>query len=188
VVESPSLTIVGGNPAFVHRHGPGEQLHYLRSTTPLGLDPQDWQATVLVSAFPIADAALTLVDGHPAIAYYQGDAHNLRYRWSTTPLGLDQSEWMDVIVESNGTVGNNCMIVESAGRPCVLYIGSNTDTLRLARSSSPHGTAMADWADITVASGADNPSEEFAFALVSGFPALAYYEEGAGVIKYVVTF
>src|SRR5690606_31351639 len=86
---------VDGKPAIAYRRskgGPDYDLLFGYSETVLGLDPDDWEHT-LVDGDEAAGYlnSVAIIDGNPAIAYYESQTKQLRYARSKTALGQTEA-------------------------------------------------------------------------------------------------
>lgn len=70
-------------------------------------------------------SSLAVVDGRPAVSYYDADNLHLKYAWSSTADG--SSGWNTLAVDALGSVGEfTSLAVLANGRPAISYYG-NTD-------------------------------------------------------------
>ncbi len=118
---------------------------------------------------------LAVVDGEPAVAYY--DPTNQELRYATRSGGV----WADTLVDADGdgtstNVGRSLSIaILASGEPAVAYYDSTNQELRYATRSG------GVWADTLVDADGDGTSTDVGgqpslLVLASGEPAVAYYD------------
>jgi uncharacterized repeat protein (TIGR01451 family) len=140
VGEHTSLVIVNGNPAITYFDNSNGDLKYVRAAdangatwnTPIGVD---------VAVGPIAGAfnSLSVVNGFPAISYYDGTGTALRYVRATNANG---SAWNSPItVDNSGFVGQFTSLVVANGFPAISYYDSTNADLKFARACDANGTS-----------------------------------------------
>ncbi len=115
---------------------------------------------------------LNIVDGRPAVSYYDVINQELRFAINGQPDGL--GAWTDVLVDADGDgtstkVGRRSVLAVIGGFPAIAYHDGDTGLIRFAISSDVAGAA-GTWTDSQVAGPGSRPS----LADVGGFPAIAY--------------
>jgi hypothetical protein len=177
-----SLAVVDGNPAIAYYDGStgNYDLKYVRATDAAG---STWGTPLTVDSNGSAGlyASLAVVDGQPAIAYWESGGLDLWYVRATDAAG---SSWgTPVTVDSTGSVGWHASLAVVDGFPAIAYYdsGSNQD-LKYVRATNAAGSSWGT--PVTVDSGGD-VGEYASLAEVDGRPAIAYYDHTNGHLKYV---
>lgn len=118
---------------------------------------------------------LAEINGVPGVAYQYIDpiasTRELRYAYSTTPTGSNDSDWQNVTIPAvihGGRMG----LAEISGAPAISYYGNFR--LQYARPTTPQGASPADWTivspdDVMIGSGFNS-----SVASINGHPAIAY--------------
>ncbi|MDG2028888.1 MAG: S-layer homology domain-containing protein [Acidimicrobiales bacterium] len=130
-------------------------------------------------------SSVALVDGHPAIAFYDSDDDELRYAERSA-----DGVWSDVLVDADGggtstNVGREIdMVVLADGRPAIAFYDSDDDELRYAERS-----ADGVWSDVLVDADGDGTSTNVGYdlamiVLANGEPAIAYQDRTERSLRY----
>jgi hypothetical protein len=183
-----SLAIVSGCPAIVYSSQTAPiGLLYIKSTTAGGTALADWtggtHTTINTDSSQNGYPSLLLVGGFPATPFIDS-AGTLRYARSTSATG--GAAWTLSTVDSAGEYLSMAII---GGKPAVAYHNATTDRARYVSSSTADGNGDAAWtneADVTTSG--SNGRFAALTALASGQPAMAYRDDGNGVLKYGVLY
>src|SRR5690606_4242809 len=97
VAAAVDLLNLDGKPAIACFNAAEGSLRFISSATQSGSDAADWQG------HKVADASgtecwcsMALVNGRPAIAYYEGNSERLSYAISSAALPAEGSDWSSV--------------------------------------------------------------------------------------------
>jgi hypothetical protein len=126
---------------------------------------------------------LAIVDGEPAIAYYDGTNGELRY------AARSGGTWTDVLVDADGDGTSTdvglwvSLAVLDSGEPAVAYYDRINRELRYAERSG------GSWTDVLVDADGEGTSTEVGLdpsliVLSSGNPAISYRDVTAGELRY----
>jgi hypothetical protein len=116
-----------------------------------------------------------VVNGNPAVAYYDATNGDLKYIRANNANG---TVWgAPVTVTSTGNVGQYCSMVVVNGNPAIAYYDATAGLIKYVRANDANGTTWA--APISAASGGIYIS----MAVVNGNPAIAYWDGSR--VKYV---
>ncbi len=126
-------------------------------------------------------ASLAVVDGRPAIAYYDSGTSDLKYVRASDATG---SSWgTPVTVDSTGVVGLFASLAVVDGRPAIAYYDAGTFDLKYVRASDATGSSWGT--PLTLDSGG-KVGQYPSLAVVDGNPAIAYHYNAPGYeLKYV---
>lgn len=192
-----SMTTVEGCPAiscFVDVNDTSGFLLYARATTATGSRPGDW--TQIVPVDTLSDitgwyTSLAVVDGNPAISYWDYANRTLRYARATTAAGGNLADWTQLVtVDDSGAVGGYTSLAVVDGNPAISYQeGSAGDNLNYARATTASGSEATDWTDLVIVDDGGpenhNVGRYSSLAVVDGNPAISYRDDGVDTLNYV---
>jgi hypothetical protein len=185
------LQEINGRPAFSFSYTDFEHssvLGYALSSSTTGSSPGHWSYFLLDEADGIGyHNSLALIGGKPAIAYaYISGTNELWYSRSSDAEGASLEDWsVPVRIDHDGSapIGVDCSLAQVNGRPAVAYHADNR--LRYAWSSSQSGEGEDDWnIRIIDSDGASTVGRYASLAVISGKPAVAYYDQFHADLKY----
>ena len=177
-----SLTTVNGNPAISYYDASSGQKHlkYVRATDASGTT---WGSPLTVD--PTANdvgqyTTLVVVNGNPAISYYDVTNGDLKYVRATDASG---TTWgTPVVVASTGDVGSHASMVVVDGNPAISYYDLTNGDLKFVRASDASGTT---WGSPLSVDTTGNVGQYTSLAIITGKPAISYYDVTNGNLKYV---
>jgi len=178
--SNPSLAIVDGRPAIAYEDAYNYDLKYVRSLSSTGGESYEWGPPVIVDApgWVGVDPSLAIVDGTPAISYYDLSRADLLYARSTTPVGLVASDWSQkVTVDSDGVVGTSSTLAVVDGRPAISYLDRTNNYLKYVRASTATGGLAADWSTMLTLDDSGHVLDCHSLAVVAARPMISYYTE-----------
>jgi len=167
---SNSLVVVNGNPAIAYLAStPFNDLKYIRAANAAG---SSWNAPVTIDStgdVAFNDCSLAIVNGNPAISYFDYTNRELKY---VRAADADGATWnAPVTIDTNWLISaQHTSLAVVNGKPAISY-GFSTD-LKYVRASDADGTT---WntplaIDTLGAVGASN-----SLAIVNGNPAISYW-------------
>ena len=125
-------------------------------------------------------ASMAIVSGNPAIAFYDFTNAQLMFVRAADANG---TLWgMPIWIDTTGLVGTHASMAVVNGNPAVAYYDATNDELKYIRATSSTGSSW-EGAPVTVDS-SGNVGEYASLAVVSGYPAIAYYDRSNGNLKY----
>lgn len=124
--------------------------------------------------------SLAMVNGAPAISYYDDVGNDLRYVHATSIFG---ATWgAPLTLDSAGDTGRYTSLKVVGGNPAIAYYDVTAQLLRYVRALDADGTAWDT--PITVAT-ALATGENCSLDVVAGNPAISYYDYDTGDLRYV---
>ncbi len=120
--------------------------------------------------------SLTVVDGNPAIAYYDLTNNELSFARNSQPNGT--GTWTTATVDTAGSPPSLAVV---DGRPAIAYYEGTNDDLNFARNSQPDGSGT--WTINTV-DAAGVVGNYASLAVVDGKPAISYRDFSNGGLKF----
>ncbi|MCC7479585.1 hypothetical protein IT575_14175 [bacterium] len=189
-LSSPCLQEINGRPAFVSRKA-GESIVYSHSSTPEGMNADDWSSVALLEEFVSEGAvhySLAQADGNPAIAFgfsLFGNGTELRFFRSTTPAGDSLADWQSVFVDdATGSTDKPGLL--QLPLPLILALDIGDQLAYVYESSSPDGTQSTDWGERRQLS--SSPVLNYSHIVLDGRLAIAFYEPIAQEVRYGILF
>jgi hypothetical protein len=182
----PSLAVVDGRPAIAYFDSTNliHDLKYVRANDATG---SSWPTPLTVDSTGDVGkyASLAVVDGFPAIAYYDDTPnYDLKYVRATNAAG---SAWgTPVTVDSDGNVGQYASLAVVDGRPAIAYYDDTNDDLKYVRAWDASGSS---WPTPLIVKYPGVVGQYASLAVVDGRPAIAYYDDSPNNdLKYVRAF
>jgi Ig-like domain CHU_C associated/Secretion system C-terminal sorting domain len=181
VGQYTSLAIVNGNPAISYYDITNTDLKYVRAADVNGAA---WGIPVAaeVSAGNVGQyTSLAVVNGNPAISYYDVSTADLKYIRASNASG---TAWGPIVLvdASASNVGQFTSLKIINGNPAISYYDATGQDLKYARASDISGVAWAAPVAVTTAS---NIGQYTSLTVVNGNPAISYYDASASDLKYV---
>lgn len=178
VGEYASLTVVNGKPAIAYYDATYSNLKYVRAND---ADGTTWGVPVNVSNFPgyLGEyASLVVVNGNPAVSFYDNADDNLMYARANDPNG---DTWnASIIVASTGNVGSHTSLAIINGNPAISYFDVTNVVLKYVRATDIDGNAWGTPLSLDATGGTFTT-----LITVNGFPAVSYHSSTTNDLKYV---
>lgn len=175
-----SLAVVAGNPAIAYADDTNHHLKYARATTSTGASTGDWTQIVTVDSSSYVGwyASLAVVDGCPAISYFDDNNDDIKYARATTGTGANAGDWTQIVTVdgASAAVGWESMLAVIAGCPAICYYDGTNDDLKYARATTATGANAADWTQIVTVDSPGNVGGQNALSCVDGTPAISYFD------------
>lgn len=180
-----SMTVINGNPAISYFDiTSGVALSLVRATDANG---SAWSSPVTVNNTVnyAGPSSLNVINGNPAISFYDGVNADLKFVRSTDVNGIAGSWSGPVTVDSVGSVGKESSLVVVSGTPAISYFDETNGDLKFARSSDASG-ATGTWTATTADSGfqSGDVGRHSSHAIIQGNPAVAYYDASNRAVKF----
>lgn len=182
VGQHPSLAVVNGNPAIAFQDVSNNRLMYVRASNVNGTA---WGAPVVVAA-PAGVVvgqytSLVVVNGNPAIAYYDATNGDLKYTRATDANGTAWSA--PVTLDATGTTGQFTSMEIVNGNPAISYYDASNGDLRYIRATNATGST---WGAAVTVTGAGTVTGQYtSLKVVNGNPAISFYNVTNQDLVYV---
>ncbi len=182
VGQHTSLAVVNGFPAISYYDVANARLMYIRATNATG---SAWGTPVVVEDPPGAGdvgqfTSLVVVNGNPAIAYYDVRNGFLKYVRATDVNG---AAWATPqVLDAGSNTGQYISMDIVNGNPAISYHDVSNSDLRYVRATDASGSAWAT--PVTVAS-AGNTGQYTSLEVVNGNPAISFYSPSGQDLVYV---
>ena len=127
------------------------------------------------------DTSLTVVNGNPAISYYDRTDGGLKY---VRANDIDGTVWSTPVVVDSLWVRSSTQMSLAVvdGHPAISYMHSTHQDLRYVRANDADGTAWGT--PVVVDSSAYQTGYYSTLAVVNGSPAISYCDLTNGDLKY----
>lgn len=173
------MLIVQGNPAIVFFSDMDGKLMYMRADDPAG---ESWGDPVTASSGWTYQYSMAIVNGNPAIAYYDG-ANNGRLVYVRATDSTGSSWGPPVTVNSTDYSGPDPSLCVVDGYPAITsYQDNGPYDLLYHRATDANGNAWG--APITVDS-AGYVGYDSSLLIVNGNPAISYLDNSNNKVKYI---
>lgn len=168
--------VADGAPAMAYYDTATADLNFAQSSDPLGLDAESWTITPVDTDGDVGQSpSLALVDGQPAISYYDASHGNLKYARRTEAGGA----WETDTVDDNTNVGEQTSLAVVAGNPAIAYYDGANGHLKYCRATTSTGFGPgAFWTITTAHNIADVTGYYPDMTEIDGRPAIAHHQFG----------
>jgi hypothetical protein len=127
-----------------------------------------------------AGSSLGVVNGMPAISYYDTTMSALRYVRALSAYG--SSWYTSVLVDNAGDVGAQLSLCVVAGQPAIAYSDFTNWDLKYVRAADALGSSWGAPVSVDVVGMVGLSAT---LCIVDGRPAISYYDHTNGDLKYV---
>ena len=178
-----TVHLVDGRPAIAYYDVTNDDLRFVRATNTTGMGAGAWGVPVAIDTYPRIGQHISqaIVEGFPALAYYDADNRDLRYIRALDSTG---TFWgTSVTVDSIGDCGEFCSLAIVNGRPAIAYYHEQ-DNVRYVRANDALGTSWG--ASVGMDNSQSGPrGQGTSLAIIGGRPAIAYQNNTNSNIRYV---
>ena len=123
-----SMALVNGNPAFSYKDETNNQLKYIRANDAIGSDWTTPARTLDGTGYYNQDTSLAVINGKPAISYYDGMSETLNFIQATDADGTNWSSLVEL--DSGRYVGRFPSMIEVNDHVGVSYLDDVNDDLK----------------------------------------------------------
>lgn len=154
--------------------GLGYQINFVDTS---GWAPSAIDATGTVGQY----ASHAIINGNPAVAYFDGTNTNLKYIRANENKG---TSWAAPVtaVASASSVGQYTSLTTVNGFPAIAYYDVTAGDLKYVRATDANGTA---WGTPVTVEATNNVGQYASLVVVNGNPAIAYYDVTNGDLRYI---
>ena len=161
--DDMQMAVVDGNPAIAYHSGSGV-LKFIRATDVNGAS---WGSPTTIIATNGYFISLAVVNGNPAITYYETPNSDLKYVRATD---ADGTAWATpVAVDTAGQVGRYCSLAVIDGYPAISYEDLSNGNLKFVRATDADGTTWGTPLVLDTDGGVSS-----SLNVANGNPAIAY--------------
>ncbi len=179
IVLSNGIPAMADNPGGAY--GSGGYLRYLRASDPTGAGP--WETVIVDAAIGTGKyLSLQIVNGIPAISYYDEINKDLKFVRATDPTG---SHWASPIsLDVTGDVGQYTSLQTFNSRAQISYYDETNGDLKYVRATLADASA---WGTPVTVDATNNVGQYTSLCAINGIPSIAYYDVTNGDLKYAVS-
>jgi len=147
---------------------------------------EEWSIYTIEGSRDVTYSSLAIVDGNPAISYFDSGAQDLYYAYSENTDGT--GVWNSVVADSKGMgmgdVGMYCCLAEVGGKPAISYYEGGIDN-NLKFAINPDADGSGTWTTGRVDTAGDC-GWITSIAEVDGRPAVGYFymSDDETVVEY----
>jgi uncharacterized repeat protein (TIGR01451 family) len=183
VGQFTSLAIVNGNPAISYHAAVGSNLKYVRANSVDGSTWGNSPVSIDIIGFMGQFTSLAVVNGNPAISYWDATDGDLRYvransadgsTWATAPITVDTG--------GSDIVGLATSLVVVNGNPAISYYDLTNGNLKYVRAINADGSV---WGGLVIVDSGGDVGAFSALTVVNGNPAISYYDFTNGALKFI---
>ncbi|MBL7981302.1 MAG: T9SS type A sorting domain-containing protein [Flavobacteriales bacterium] len=178
-----TVHLVDGRPAIAYYDLTNDDLRFVRATNTTGMGAGSWGTPLVIDTHPRIGKYISqaIVQGHPALAYYDEDNQDLRYIRALDSTG---TTWgTSITVDSIGACGAFCSLAIVNGRPAISYFHEQNN-VRYVRANDALGTSWG--ASVGMDNSQSGPrGQGTSLAVIGGRPAIAYQNNTNSNIRYV---
>lgn len=172
-----SLAVVNGKPAIAYLDNTNNDLKYIQASDSTG---STWSnPSITLDSIGVVGffASLKVVNGFPAISYYDNTNNRLKYIRATNADG--SGSWSSpIILDTAGGANTDLEIID--GNPAIAYVVSGGN-VKFIRANTSSGSTATDWAaSIVIAPGNNFTS----LATIGDKPAISF-TNSSGFLQYV---
>ncbi len=181
VGEYASAAVVASNPAVAYQDLDNEVLKYVRAVDQNGAS---WGSPIVVDdggGDSVGEfSSLVVVNGRPAISYYQCDDYDLLYVRATDSTG---ASWgTPITVVSDGDVGYYSSMAIIDGRPAIAYYDYDIEDLEFIRANDSDGSTWGTPVVVVDGVGVDSIVR---MTERNGLPVIIYTDDDEEDLLYV---
>ena len=141
---------------------------------------QDWEGlswgtpfTISQTAGEISQRAMAMVNGAPALCFYDTSTYSVQFATAKSAAGDDWNPpvMVDMFISPGAA---NCAILTIGGYPAVIYENLDSGRLSINIAMDPTGSSFSASLPVPLTDNAGNPS---VIMLPGGFPAIAYVNQ-----------
>jgi hypothetical protein len=182
VGQYTSMTVVNGYPAISYYDVTNGDLYFVRASDANG---STWGTPFKVDGISSnvgQYTSLAVVNGYPAISYYDVTNADLKYVQASA---IDGSVWSNssITIDASGTVGQYSSLCVAGGNPAISYYDGTNGDLKYVQASNVDGTA---WNNSPITIDASGLVGQYtSLSIVNGNPAISYYDVSNVDLKYV---
>lgn len=184
VGELTSLAVLDGKPIISYFDNNNGNLKFARAKVAEPSFTTDWVYHTVDSEGWIGEFnSVAVVDGLPAISYYDYTNYDLKYARATTPTPSGASDWEVHTVEAANQVGRFTSLAVVDGKPAISYYGDTGTDLRYAKALISEPSSELDWR-VHVVDGEIDVGLYSRLAVLDGRPMISYYDWSTKSLKF----
>jgi hypothetical protein len=162
-----------------------DKLLYIRTYEAVPVATTDWVLHAVAGSGDSAAPSLEIVNGVPAIAYYDASSMDLRYCYGKSVEPHDSGEWVSMAVDSADAVGVSPQLYAMDGIvPVIAYYDWTHGDLKFAQAKNMAPLSAADWTLTYVCQSPDFVGNRLSLDGVNGHLCIAFQDYTDGSIWF----
>ncbi len=185
VGQYTSMQVVNGNPAISYYDVTNGDLKYARAGDVNGTAWPGGNIKTVASTGNVGQyTSMQVVNGNPAIAYYDVTNKDLKYIQANS---VDGSTWGNAVVsvETTNDVGQYASLAVVNGNPAISFHDFTKGDLRYIRAADVNGATWTAGSGMQLAGATDSVGQYTSLKVVNGNPAVSYYNVTNLALRYV---
>lgn len=176
----PHMAIVSGEPAVSYRNFGSGSLMYAKSATAGGQSPGNWQHVIVETAAGTGvNSRLAVINGFPAISYYNTQNNLLHYVYATQENAANAIFWQAPIqFNITGDAGEYSTLLEYQHSPRITFFRGISTSVDMMICASQFGDDASHWQHRQIDPNADNLPDSMDSAIVDGMLAVVFVGVG----------
>ncbi len=177
-----SVAEIDGNPGISYHDVTNGNLKFARNANADGSGAWTLQTVDSAAADVGEYTSLAVVDGKPAISYFDNTNNQLKFTINANADG--SGAWTTQIVDTTGNTGYYTSLAVIDGNPAIsYYVAGTADNLRFARNANADGSGAWTFTDIDTTG---DVGQYTSLSVISNRPAVSYHDVTNGNLKFAV--
>jgi hypothetical protein len=186
VGELTSLAVLDGKPIISYFDNDKGNLKFARAEVANPSFATDWLYHTVDSEGWVGEYnSVAVVNGLPAISYYDYTNTDLKYARATTATPSGAADWLAHAVESTGQVGRFTSLEVVDGKPAISYYGDSETDLKYARALISEPSERMDWR-VHIVDGEIDVGLYSTLAVLGERPMISYYDWSSKSLKFAL--
>jgi len=172
-----SAAIVEDRPAVAYYDFVQGDLKYAHAAVGVPESTEDWSVHLVDELGKSGEmASLHVIDGKPAIAYFDNEGGNLKFARALVADPTQTADWQTHTIDTEGWVGEYCSLAAIGPIPVISYFDYTYMNLKFATALGPAPSSAGDW-QVHIVDDSTYVGRFTSCTEYSGRPAVTYFDE-----------